>query len=287
MVREHIGKISGRKEESHKGDYGRVLVVGGSRGMTGASFLCSVGALRAGSGLVTCAVPESLNTVMETKLTEVMTLPLPENKAKTGFGQGAIKGLMAFSQKCDVVALGPGIGKTEEVKKIVLSLLEKVRKPIVLDADGLNAVVGNSSVLKKRKDMTVLTPHPGEMARMIKKDVTFVQAHRAEVAKKLAKDTGSIVCLKGHRTVIASSGGEVFINTTGNSGMATGGSGDVLTGMIASFIGQGVEAYSASVAAVYLHGLAGDIACQKKGAFSMIASDILECLPEAFTKAGI
>jgi ADP-dependent NAD(P)H-hydrate dehydratase / NAD(P)H-hydrate epimerase len=287
MVHEHIGKISPRKEDSHKGDYGRVLVVAGSRGMTGAACLCCMGALRAGSGLVKCAVPHALNTIMEIKLTEAMTLPLPGNKDGTAFGTASLKGILSFSGECDVVAAGPGLGASGEVKKLVSDMLKKITAPLVLDADGLNAIAGKMSILKKRNAATVLTPHVGEMARMMKKDAELIGEQRLEMAKELASDTGCVVCLKGHKTVIAEASGRSFVNNTGNSGMATGGSGDVLTGIIASFIGQGLEPYSASVSAVYLHGLAGDIACQKKGAFSMIASDIIECLPEAFAKSGI
>lgn len=287
MVREHIGKISRKPGDSHKGDYGRVFVVAGSKGMTGAACLCAMGALRSGSGLVTCAVPDSLNGIMETKLTEVMTFPLPDNEAGTAFGPGAMKGIVSFSEKCDAVAVGPGLGTSSEIKKIVRGILAKVNKPVVLDADGLNCIAGSMGVLKKRPSATVLTPHPGEMSKLINKETGFISENRVETAKELAFSSGAIVCLKGHRTVVADPGGDVFVNTTGNSGMATGGSGDVLTGMIASMIGQGIAPYSASVIAVYLHGLAGDIAVQKKGPFGMIASDILEFLPEAFSKAGI
>lgn len=286
MVREHIGKISTRKKDSHKGDYGRVLIVAGSPGMTGAATLASLGALRAGSGLVTCAVPQSLNSIMEIKLTEVMTLPLAE--AKGGLmGLKAKKSVLDFAAKCNAVAIGPGLGSSEEICKLVKALLQEIECPVVIDADGLNALEGKIALIKKRKQGTVITPHPGEMSRLIKKDIAFIQRQRVEVAKKAAKDLGAVVCLKGHRTVVASPEGQVYVNDTGNSGMATGGTGDILTGMITSFIGQGVEAYSAAVSAVYLHGLAGDVAAERKGAFSMIASDMLDTMPEAFDKAGV
>lgn len=286
MVREHIGKISTRKKDSHKGDYGRVFVVAGSPGMTGAAFLASQGALRAGSGLVTCGIPKSLNTIMEIKLTEVMTLPLPENKDGK-LGIKAKKGILDFAAKSDTVAIGPGLGISDEVCKLVRAVLKKIECPVVLDADGLNALGGKTGVIKKRKYVTVITPHPGEMSRLIKKDVDFIQRQRVEVAKAAAKEIGAIVCLKGHRTVVANPEGQVYVNDTGNSGMATGGTGDILTGMIASFIGQGIEAYSAAVSAVYLHGLAGDVAAEEKGAFCMIPMDMIDCMPEAFDKAGI
>lgn len=286
MAREHIGKIPGRKEDSHKGDYGRVLIVAGSKGMTGAAYLAALGALRSGSGLVTCGVPESLNTIMEIKLTEAMTLPLPENK-DNGLGLKSKKIILDFSAKCDVVAIGPGLGTSDGTKKLVRELLKRIKCPVVLDADGINALEGKMGIIKRRKLKTVLTPHPGEMARLIRKDIDFVQRHRVEVTKDAAKASGAIVCLKGHKTVVASPEGEVYVNDTGNSGMATGGMGDVLTGMVASFIGQGIEFFSAVVSAVYLHGLAGDIAAEEMGPFSMLATDLVKFLPSAFDKSGI
>lgn len=286
MVREHIGKISVRREDSHKGDYGKVLVIAGSRGMTGAAFLASQGALLAGSGLVTNGIPVSLNPVMETKLTEVMTLPLEETADQT-LSLKAKKKILDFSKKCDVVAMGPGLGSDNQVTSLVKELLTAIEVPVVLDADGINALGGELELLKKREQPTVITPHPGEMASLTGKDVTEVQSMRGDIAKSVAEITGTIVCLKGHASVIADPAGRLYINDTGNSGMATGGSGDILTGMIASFIGQGIDLFSATVSAVYLHGLAGDIAAEEKGQFSMIASDILACLPAAFKKSGI
>ncbi len=286
MVRKHIDKIPVRRKDSHKGDYGRVFVIAGSVGMTGAAYLSCQGALRAGSGLVVNGIPESLNHVMEVKLTEAMTLPLAESK-KRSLAKNARKEIIDFSRKCDAVVIGPGIGAAEETRALIRELVKKIECPIVLDADGLNALEGRTILLKKRKFRTVITPHPGEMARLIKKEVSFLQMQRTEIAKKVAKDTGTVVCLKGHRTVVASPEGQTYVNDTGNSGMASGGTGDVLTGMIASFIGQGVDDFSSTVSAVYLHGLAGDIAGREKGPFSMVATDILECLPRAFEKAGI
>ncbi len=287
MFKTHMGKISSRKEDSHKGDYGKVLVVAGSRGMTGAACLTAMGALRAGSGLVTCAVPETLNGVMETKLTEVMTLPVAAGADGSAFSKKAEKEILEASEKCDVVAMGPGLGQSQDVHKLVRALLRKLGVPVVLDADGLNVMEGEAETIKGRKAATVITPHPGEAARLLGKKTSDVQKERVGSAKRLADITGAVVCLKGHGTVVVSPEGETFVNDTGNSGMATGGTGDVLTGIIASFIGQGLNAYSAAVSGVYLHGLAGDIAAQKKGIFSMIASDVLDSLNEAFAKAGL
>ncbi|MBL7072684.1 MAG: NAD(P)H-hydrate dehydratase [Candidatus Omnitrophica bacterium] len=286
MVHEHIEKIPERSKSSHKGDYGRVFVIAASRGMTGAAFLSAEGAILTGSGLVTAGIPESLNCIMEIKLTEVMTLPLPETK-NVSLSLKAKPQILEFSEKCDAVAIGPGIGTNDETKKLVRELLEEIEKPIVLDADGINAIEGNLEIIQNRKGKTVITPHPGEMARLTGKSVNEVQAKRKDIAKSVAELTGAIVCLKGHGTVVTGPSGQVYVNETGNSGMATGGTGDVLTGMITSFIGQKVDAQSAAVTAVYLHGLAGDIAAEKKGQFSMRALDVLNSIPEAFDKAGI
>ncbi|MGB3081566.1 MAG: NAD(P)H-hydrate dehydratase [Candidatus Omnitrophota bacterium] len=286
MTREHIKKLPARREDSHKGDYGRVFVVAGSPGMTGAAFLCCEGALRSGSGLVTNGIPESLNPIMEIKLTECMTLPLTETQDQT-LGVAAEKQILDFSGKSDVVVLGPGLGRSSETRPLIRKLIQEIETPIVLDADGIIALEGNLDLLKDRRGRLVLTPHPGEMSNLTGKDVAEVQSMREDVAKSVAEVTGSVVCLKGHRTVVANPEGDVYVNETGNSGMATGGMGDILTGMIASFIGQGVDDYSAAVIAVYLHGLAGDIAAEKKGPFNMVATDVLDYLPEAFSRAGI
>ena len=286
MTREHIKKIPVRREDSHKGDYGKVFVVAGSPGLTGAAYLCCEGALRCGSGLVINGIPESLNPIMEIKLTECMTLPLTETQAST-LGMAAKKDILSFARKCDVVALGPGLGRGSETKPLVKELIQEIECSIVLDADGIYALEGDMDLLKNRQSGLVLTPHPGEMSHLIGKDTSEIQPMREDIAKSVAEVTGAIVVLKGHRTVVANPEGETYVNETGNSGMATAGMGDVLTGMIASFIGQGVDDYSASVIAVYLHGMAGDIAAEKKGPFNIIATDILEYLPEAFKKAGI
>ncbi|MFC1548470.1 NAD(P)H-hydrate dehydratase [Candidatus Omnitrophota bacterium] len=286
MVREHIEKIPSRCEDSHKGDYGKVFVLAGSRGMTGAAYLCSQGALYSGSGLVTNGIPQSLNSIMEVKLTEAMTLSLPEtdNQCLSLKAKGKI---LEFSKNCDAVVLGPGLGAEGSTRMLVNELLEKIEQPVVLDADGINALEGNLDVLRAREFRAVLTPHPGEMARLLNKNVDEIQSNRIDMARSVAEVTGFVVCLKGHKTVVASPEGKIYVNETGNSGMASGGSGDILTGMIASFIGQGVEDYSSAVCAVYLHGLAGDVAAEEIGQFSMTATDILDFLPEAFDKAGM
>ena len=286
MAHENVGKIPARKNDSHKGDYGTVFVIAGSLGMTGAAYLASEGALQAGSGLVINGIPESLNAIMEVKLTEVMTFPLPENKNKS-LSSKALPAILGCVAESDVVAMGPGLGGDKDTYELVRTLIEKIDCPLVLDADGINALEGNIDILKSRNAATVITPHPGEMARLTGQEVSAIQADREAAAKKLAAAAGVVVCLKGHETVVASPDGSVYINDTGNSGMATGGTGDVLTGMVASFIGQGVDIFDAAISAVYLHGSAGDLAAEDVGPFCMTAVDVLDSLPDAFHKAGL
>lgn len=280
MVKEHIEKIQPRREDTHKGDFGHVFVVGASRGMTGAAYLASQAAIRSGSGLVTCGIPESLNSIMEVKLTEVMTLALPETKIGS-LSSSAEKEIVSFSGKTDVLALGCGLSRQKETQGLVRNLLKKVKTPVVLDADGIMALVGHSGLLKKREAPIVLTPHAGEMSCLLEKNVRAIQENREKVALDFAKKHNVILVLKGHRSVVASPKGHKYVNRTGNSGMSTAGAGDVLTGMIASFVGQAIDPYSAAVIGVYLHGLAGDIAAREKGQFGMIAGDLLEKLPQA------
>ena len=270
-----------RKAKTHKGDYGHLLVIGGSPGLTGAAALCSLSALRAGAGLVTLGIPESLNAILEVKLTEVMTKPLPETKEKT-LSPEALPQVLEFSKKIDGFAIGPGLSTQRETADFLLSLLPRVDKPTILDADGINILAREITVLKKVKSALVLSPHPGEMARLLKKDISEVQKNREKIARDFAGEYGVVLVLKGYKTVVADQKGNVYINETGNPGMATAGSGDVLTGIIGAFLAQGLESFSAAKFAVYLHGLAGDLATQEKGEASLIASDILEKLPEAF-----
>jgi len=280
MVKKHLQKIPVRKADTHKGDFGHVLVLAGSKGMTGAAYLASQAALFSGSGLVTCGIPESLNAIMEVKLTEAMTLPLPETKGAS-LSVKAEKIILDFCKKCSAVALGPGLSRHKETLKLARNLIESVNKPLILDADGIMSLVDKCDVLKKRKAPTVVTPHPGEMAKLLKKNAQTIQTIRGKVASEFAKKYKVILVLKGYQTVVANTNGETYINSTGNSGMSSGGTGDVLTGMIASFVGQGIHPYSAAIIGVYLHGLAGDIAEKEKGQFSLIATDILEKLPHA------
>jgi len=269
-----------RKRDTHKGDYGHVLVVAGSIGMTGAAYLSSEAALLTGSGLVTCAIPKSLNVILERKLTEVMTFPV-EDRRKGHFISSGFSKIRDFSKKTDVAAIGPGLSQKPEVKKFVKRLIRDLDVPIVLDADGINCIAGEVDILKKAKRSLVITPHPGEFSRLTKKKVDKTQKNRKIVAKEFSKRYGVTVVLKGSKTVVSSIDGKTFINITGNPGMASGGTGDVLTGMIASLIGQGYSPFEAAKKGVYLHGRAGDLAAKKRGEASLRAQDLLDSIPAA------
>ena len=286
-----LPELTPRKKNTHKGSYGRVLVFAGSPGMTGAAYLCSKAALRSGSGIVTLGIPESLNPVMETKLTCVMTYPLPETEASTLSNNGR-KEILKLCESHDVVALGPGLSQHPETRGLILWLIKNMDRTMVIDADGLNALANNVDVLHKIKQNVVLTPHPGEMSRLAglcsAKDVQKERLNTAtqfvqSIQKKLKGEKKLVLVLKGDKTIVADYK-KVYVNRTGNTGMATAGVGDVLTGIIVSLIGQGLGVFDASQLGVYIHGLAGDIAAKKKGELSMIASDIIDCLPDAFIK---
>ncbi len=277
-----LPQLPQREPDSHKGKYGRVLVIAGSPGMTGAACLAGRAALRSGSGLVTVACPESLNPILEVKLTCVMTLPLAETVDHT-LAMTALDVILKHAAATDAVALGPGVSQHAETRKLVCALVEKVKKPLVVDADGLNNLVGQTALLKKRRSETVLTPHPGEMARLTGREISDVQRDREGVAASFAKEHGVVVVLKGHHTVVADDKG-IYVNETGNPGMASGGTGDVLTGMAASFLGRGLGAFEAAQLSVYLHGLAGDMAAAELGQEPLSATDILSFLPYAFMK---
>ena len=279
-IDEVIAKFPKRALSAHKGDFGHVLMLAGSYGYTGAAYLASQAAILSGSGLVTLAVGKSIYNIMASKLTEVMVRPFFETK-DASLSLMAEKELLNFSEKCNCVGIGPGISRNKETEKLVRNLLVKIDKGIVLDADGINALIGSLDTLKKVKSPLVMTPHPGELARLIEKSVEEVQANRKDIALKFAGEYNTVLVLKGRGTVVTNPKGDIYINETGNSGMATAGSGDVLTGMISSFMGQGVEPFEAAILGVYFHGIAGDIAAREKGHLSLIATDLLNKLPEA------
>ena len=265
--------IPSRPPETHKGDLGHVLIVAGSLGKTGAACLAGLGSLRSGAGLVTIATPRGCLKTIAGFAAEYMTIPLPERT--DGFVHSkALNTILEFP--CDVIAIGPGLGISEDVTKLVHGLVERAQVPLVLDADALNVLGDGLPQLKSRKGSNlIITPHPGEMARLQRIEVNQIQARRVETAREFSVNYGAHVILKGHRTVIALPDGSVFVNSTGNPGMATGGTGDVLTGMAAAWAAQLSNAGTACKIAVYLHGFAGDLAARKHGVIAMTASDLV------------
>ncbi|MBW1649786.1 MAG: NAD(P)H-hydrate dehydratase [Deltaproteobacteria bacterium] len=276
-------KFLQKEPDTHKGDCGHLLVIAGSAGKTGAAILTAKAAVRSGTGLVTIAIPKSINPIVESCVTEAMTYPLPETSKKTIKANtfNIIKKLLK-GKNC--IAIGPGLGTENNTKKLIYRLIEDATLPMVIDADALNAISGNPEVLKKAKAPLILTPHPKEMARLIKKDTSYVCKDKINAAKNFAGKYNAILILKGAGTVIAMPNGSVFINSTGNQGMASGGTGDVLTGIIAGFISQGYTPDISAIMGVYMHGAAGDAAACKKGFVGLIASDIIEALPYEIKK---
>ena len=270
--------LAPRALSSHKGTFGHVLVVAGARGKSGAAALSALGALRIGAGLVTLGIPGSLLEAMAAKLTEVMILPLSEN-AQGAPAEAAAGTVLDFLQGKDVLVLGPGIGTSKDTGRLVSTIVKNSQVPIVIDADGLNCIAENPEVLRQSQVPIVMTPHPGEMSRLSGKTTAEVQSHRLEVVREIASTYGVTAVLKGAHTVIAEPSGALAINLSGNQGMATGGSGDVLTGIIGGLLAQGLNPGNAARAAVYLHGLAGDLVAQARGQIGMIAGDLLEELP--------
>ena len=273
-----------RRRDSHKGTYGHVFVVGGSKGMSGAVALASQAALATGSGLVTAGVPASLHDVMEVKLTEAMTKALPEVQPGI-FSQAAADSILEFASKASSLVIGPGMGCDRRTKELLCEILPQIGISKVIDADGLNAV---ADILKEEPDFisalpgnTVITPHPGEMARLCGLTIDEIEQNRIGTAVKFAKAWQTVLVLKGAYTVVATPEGYAGINTSGNAGMATGGTGDVLAGMIGSLLGQGLDAKAAATLGVALHGMAGDFAAEK-GLEGVCASNLLENIPRAF-----
>lgn len=273
MTRESMRAIvTPRAHDSHKGDFGRVLIVAGSRGKTGAAALAGTGALRSGAGLLTIATPLSCQPIVAAHAAEWMTIGLVETTEGTVRPE-AIDGLLAHP--IDVIALGPGLGRGDAVTTFVRGLVEKSELPLVLDADALNAFAGEADGLVGREGRDIIiTPHPGEMARLVGCTVEDVQADRMGIVRDFASAHRVYVVLKGYRTLVASPSGRVFVNPTGSPGMATGGTGDVLTGMVAAWLAQLLDAEAACRAAVYLHGAAGELADADEGEVSMTAGDL-------------
>jgi len=275
-----------RQSESHKGTYGHVLVIGGSPGMTGAVMMTSLAALRSGAGLVTAALPESLVTILESAVMEVMSRPLLE----TNDGCISLDSLPAIENMlgiASVCVIGPGMSRYREANPILRYVLENSGVPVLIDADGLNALEGDTSILKDRQIPIIITPHPGEMSRLTGLSIESIQENRIEAARSFAVNYRVTVVLKGHQTVVAAPSGEVFINNNGNPGMATAGSGDVLSGIIAGLVAQGLRALQAAVAGVFIHGHCGDQATHTKGQRGLIAGDLIDHLPHTIRELEI
>ena len=275
-----------RPTHSHKGTYGRVFVVAASTGMTGAAALTSAGALRVGAGLVTLGTPKSLNPILEVKLTEVMTLPLPETAEGSLALEAKSRIIEAVERTKSVLAIGPGLSQHPETVALVHSLICASDAPTVIDADGINALSKSKEILSSLSSQTVLTPHPGEMARLIGGTVESLERDRIGIAQRFAQAHNVTLVLKGAPTVVARGNGEVWINSTGNAGMATGGMGDVLTGLIAGLMAQKVPPSDAAVLGVYLHGLAGDIVAESTGMHGLMAGDVLDNVSKAIKLCG-
>lgn len=281
------GLVPGRRDYSNKGDYGRVLVVAGSKGKTGAALMTAQACLRAGAGLVTLGVPESLADVFQSRVTEEMVLLLPDRGDGTLSDKAADRILEFASKPFHVLAIGPGIGVSRDTQKMMGNLIKNLKSPMVIDADGLNSLKGERRILAKTSAPIILTPHPGEMARLLQTSGENVSIERIEkdrigTAVGFAGETKTFVLLKGVPTIVATPGGKAFLNPTGNPGMATAGAGDVLTGILAGLLAQNGNPLQSCILGVYLHGLAGDIAASGKGQHSLVATDIIQRLPDAF-----
>ena len=261
-----------RKADSHKGDYGKILLLCGSRGYTGAAALAAMGALRSGAGLVYLAVPESIYAIEACKLTEAIVLPLPDEGGT--IAMSALPEIRRLLPKMDAVLIGCGLGQSEGTRAVLETVLREFSGPVVVDADGINLLAKHMDILRERHAPTILTPHAGEFVRIGGDN----KADRVSETLRFAMKYGCILLLKGHETVI-SDGKETYVNQTGNPGMAVGGSGDVRSGIIVSLLGQGIEPLKAAACGAWLHGKAGDICAEEIGQYGMLPTDLVEVLP--------
>ena len=282
ITREHVRSLlPKRPPDAHKGTFGHVFVIAGSRGLTGAARLACKGAGRSGVGLVTLGVPAPLAEVMAAGLIESMSLPLPSTAEETLYN-GATVPALAFAVDKSAVVLGPGLSRNPETKRFVCDFVPQCPVPLAIDADGLNALSDNPELLRGCRSSVALTPHLGEMARLLECATAEIQADREAAASKLAEMANCVVALKGHATVVAAPGGELAVNTTGNAGLAKGGTGDVLAGLLGGLLAQGMDAFDAAQAAVYVHGLSGDLAAADLTQRGMRARDVADYLPAAW-----
>ena len=277
-----IPQLPSRAVDSHKGSYGRAVIISGSVGMSGATALAGLGALRGGAGLVYLACPKSVWAAVAAIEPSYLTLPMPED-SHGRLSLAAVPELVAAVGNADAVAIGPGLGQSDELREVVTQIVRTTDVPCVVDADALNLLVGRLDVLESARAVRVLTPHPGEFARLTGLSTAEVQASRESLAVQFAQRHGVVLVLKGAGTVITD-GQRITINQTGNPGMATGGTGDVLTGLITSLIAQGANPFDAACLGCHLHGLAGDLAAEQLGPPGLIASDLPRFLPQAWKR---
>lgn len=261
-----------RAKDAHKGDFGKILLLCGSKGYTGAAYLAAMGALRSGAGLVFLGVPESIYAIEAVKLNEAIVFSLPDKGGK--LSSRAIPEIMERMPKMDAVLIGPGLGQSGDVLAVVRMVLQAAQCPVVLDADGINVIAPHKDIVRGRTSATILTPHAGEFARL----GGSTEIERVTAAEQMAQDLNCIMLLKGHNTVITD-GMTTYINPTGNPGMAVGGSGDVLAGIITALLGQGIAPLEAAACGAWLHGAAGDICASEIGQYGMLPSDMVKALP--------
>lgn len=274
-------KLPERRDDAHKGDFGKLMCVCGSKNMPGAAKFCISAALRCGVGLVQAVIPESIYSSVSSKISECTYIICKDDH--DGFIlNNSSDAIFENLKKCTAVTIGCGMGWNENTKSLVYNLVRNSPVPIVIDADGINVISENIDILKEAKSKIILTPHLGEAARLFGVSTDPIKLDKIKYARKLADDYGVTVALKGHRTAVADETGEVFLNQTGNSGMAKGGSGDVLTGMIGSFLAQGLSPIDAAICGVYIHGESGDICKEKYSSASMLPSNIVENIPKVF-----
>lgn len=272
------GMLPGREKGVHKGTMGHLMVIAGSLGKQGAPQMTALAALRSGAGLVTLALPKSIEKGVSLQTMELMSVPLPESESGS-IALSAEKGLIEAIEGKRVVAIGPGLSQDPETQELIKRLIVTVSVPLVIDADGINALATDLSILKQKKGPVILTPHPGEMGRLIGLSAEAVQKDRFNIAAQFAKEWDVILVLKGAHSIISLPGGLLWVNNTGNPGMATAGIGDALTGIIAGCIAQGLSPQDAAILGVYLHGLAGDLAAMKRGEAGLITSDLIDQIP--------
>ena len=275
-----------RKADSHKGDYGHILILAGSSRFSGAALLCAESALRSGAGLVTLGIPKSINlALIRVKPRELIAFPLPETKEGT-LSLAAFAKISLLLKNIDVLIIGPGLGRDKSTYALVKKIMRKTNQPKVVDADALNALNNCPGILKAHKGQLILTPHQKEMSRLFDISINLIKNNRKLIAKKYAKHYNSVIILKGHNSIVTDGLRGFYINRSGNPGMATAGSGDVLSGIVGAFLAQGLDGFRAAKYATYIHGLAGDLAAKDKTQMGLIASDIIDNIPRAIKKCS-